>query len=133
MGWLMWVFALGVVVACYYGYRRLQALEREIRREIAGEGHGETPEGGEAQSRVKAEAQPSAVPAPPSAEGALALKEQVLKRVQERPEMLQTELYALFPKENRRALQELLKKMDREGALLRTREGGTYRLHPGRG
>jgi len=44
------------------------------------------------------------------------------------PGMLQVEIYANFPNENRKSLQAVLLRMDRSGALKRVREGSSYRL-----
>ena len=121
MGKLFWMIAAGA--AGYYGFRRLQRLERDIRHEVGREGEVQgsgavDPE----DSRPKTARKPKV--APPS------LEEQITRRVTENPAILQTELYTVFPEENRRTLQEMLRKMEREGGLKRTKEGGTYRLFP---
>ena len=112
MGWIALLLLVGVVAAGYYGYRRLRQLEQEIRREIAA-AETETETG-----------QDSGTPDEPDQ----GLVERVQQQVRERAGLLQTELYELFPGEGRRALQELLRRLEREGTLVRTKEGGTYRL-----
>jgi hypothetical protein len=44
--------------------------------------------------------------------------------------MLQTELYELFPGEERKQLQALLLKMDRNGVIRREKKENSYRVFP---
>ena len=53
---------------------------------------------------------------------------QILDKVCRIPGILQTELYSMFPDENRKNLQATLLQMDRDGKLRREREGSSYRL-----
>ena len=122
MGPIFWAFLAGIGVAGYYGYRKLHAMEQELRREVAEEKWESEEEEGESTG-------PPLTPQPETA-GANALKERLLERVREQPGILQTDLYGLYPEENRRTLQELLRKLDREGRVARTKEKGSYRLYP---
>ena len=44
--------------------------------------------------------------------------------------MLQTEIYKLFPHENRKHLQATLLQLDKEKVLRREKQGNSYRLFP---
>nr|WP_320115494.1 hypothetical protein [uncultured Desulfuromonas sp.] len=66
----------------------------------------------------------------PSKENYDALTWRVLQRVMEQPGIMQTEIYGLFPKENRKHLQATLLQLDKENVLRREKEGNTYRLFP---
>jgi len=66
----------------------------------------------------------------PSEETYDALTWRVLQRVMEQPGIMQTEIYGLFPKENRKHLQATLLQLDKENVLRREKEGNTYRLFP---
>ncbi|OQY18759.1 MAG: hypothetical protein B6I36_06195 [Desulfobacteraceae bacterium 4572_35.1] len=59
-----------------------------------------------------------------------ALAWRVLHRVMENPGILQTEMYKLFPRENRKHLQTTLLQLDKDKVLLREKDGNTYRLFP---
>jgi len=59
------------------------------------------------------------------------LNARITVQVTRTPGMLQTDIYARFPEENRKALQAVLLRMDRSGALKREREGSSYRLFVG--
>lgn len=121
MGLFIWVLAAGAGYAGYRGYRRLRDMEKDLRGEVAGENHPE-----------KEAERPVAAKGPVIVESPANLETRVLQRVREQPGILQTELYVLLPGEKRRVLQELLKGMDRAGVLKRVKEGGTYKLHPGK-
>ncbi|WP_321531014.1 hypothetical protein [uncultured Desulfuromonas sp.] len=69
-------------------------------------------------------------PKVPAEETYDALTWRVLQRVMEQPGILQTEIYGLFPKENRKHLQATLLQLDKENVLRREKEGNTYRLFP---
>jgi len=119
MGKILWMIVAGA--AGYLGYRKLQNMERGIRSEIARGGEGrtsavadlKTPSGGTVMAGTQS-----------------TLEERIVRRVTETPGILQTELYMLFPEENRRILQEALKTMAKEGGLKRKREGATFKLFP---
>jgi len=66
----------------------------------------------------------------PSQENYDALTWRVLQRVMEQPGIMQTEIYGLFPKENRKHLQATLLQLDKEKVLRREKEGNSYRLFP---
>ena len=66
----------------------------------------------------------------PSPEKYDALTWRVLQRVMEQPGIIQTEIYAMFPRENRKHLQATLLQLDKENVLKREKEGNTYRLYP---
>lgn len=74
-------------------------------------------------TRVEAEPQKNIQPAQ-----AEALDVRIVSMVSRSPGILQTDVYAHFPEENRKNLQAVLLQMDRDGALRREREGATYRL-----
>lgn len=56
------------------------------------------------------------------------LDARIIALVTRTPGILQTEVYAQFPDENRKSLQAVLLQMDRDGTLSREREGSSYRL-----
>lgn len=76
-------------------------------------------------SATRAEAEPQKNIQPAQAE---ALDVRIVSMVSRSPGILQTDVYAHFPEENRKNLQAVLLQMDRDGALRREREGATYRL-----
>ena len=129
VGWLL--LAL-VAVAAYLGYRKLQEIERDLRRELAEQ----------AQQTVKPKPPPSPPPdtepqptrpsqAPlPETFPALssALRVRILEQVKMHPGLIQTELYSLLGDVPRRRLQAELLEMAREGLLKRQPVQGSYRL-----
>jgi hypothetical protein len=136
MGWL-WFLLLVVVAGGIYLYWKLSAMEREIRREQATARSIPDESGDEVvkpdvappifKEQVKLE------PAEPDEEEAAApgtLEEGLLRMITELPGMLQTELYELFPGEERKQLQALLLKMDRNGVIRRERKENSYRVFP---
>lgn len=58
------------------------------------------------------------------------LQRQILLQMMDVPGILQTELYKLFPHENRKHLQATLLQMDRDNVLRRDKIGSSYRLFP---
>lgn len=127
MGVFLWALAVGVGYAGYRGYRKLQAIEEDLRQEVA----GGSLLGKEAKTGGEVVEKPAVVTRPESVESPANLEARILRRVKEQPGILQTEIYGLFPGEKRRLLQEHLKGMDRAGVLKRVKEGGTYKLLPG--
>ena len=118
---LFFLAAGGLIVAGYWGYRKLQAMEQQIRAELdeeARERSGENPP------------EPATVEKPSEVSETVSIEAQLLQRLREQPGMLQTRLYEAFPDRSRKELQALLLRMDREGLLRRVRKGNSYELHP---
>jgi len=131
MGFGFFVVAGGLAAGCYYGYRKLQRVEMEIRDELRAKGLAadqddappaakEKPVTSKPVTPIQETSQKSAV------EGSL--EERILAKVKENPGVFQTELYKQFPDGERKAVQAELLKMDKAGTLRRTKEKGTYRL-----
>ena len=140
MGWIGWGVLAAVVAGGYWGYRRLNGLEEEIRREIEAENAPPPeappakapPPAGEAGGRSEPGAEVSRQA--PEGEGTAPLnlaEERLLRLIREQPGVLQTELYQRLPEIGRRLLQEQLLAMDKAGRVRRERERGTYRVYPG--
>ena len=60
----------------------------------------------------------------------LSRDEALLKVINDLPGLLQTELYELFPGEERKRLQGLLLRLDQQGAVRREKKKGSYRVFP---
>ncbi|PLX85992.1 MAG: hypothetical protein C0617_02305 [Desulfuromonas sp.] len=140
MGVVFWIVAVGVVVFGYFSCRKLKDLEEEIRGElrecVSSEPETEIVKDGSDGGGAEAagpesdrEPPPIVVPEDPVQ---TTIEERILEVLREHPGILQTDLYPLFPNEPRRRFQGLLREMDAAGALSRIREGGTFRLHPGK-
>lgn len=142
---VVWILLVGVIAgALYYGYLRLQQIERELREEMAATARQKTREqplqgGGKPKPEPKPEPKPvkkgkgTKVKASPEGGGPSAsatLKEQVVEVVAGNPGMKQVELYEGFPKENRRKLQQVLQSLAAEGRIRREPEKNSYRLFP---
>jgi hypothetical protein len=123
------IVAAGAAVAGYYGYRRLQLIEEEIRSDITA-----------ASAKPAAEVEVVPPVAAVKKKGFEKLKRtsktggsldhRLREAVKKEPGILQTALYGRFPDVKERVLQQALLKMDREGTLRRTREKGSYALYP---
>jgi len=127
MGFGFLVVAGGLAAGCYYGYRKLQRVEQEIREELRAKGLAAEDEPAPAPSKPAVTPPRPAPPSPSPAPGG-SLEAQVVACLETSPGMLQTELYARFPESERKALQAVLLKMDKAGTLRRTKEKSTYRL-----
>lgn len=128
MGLTFFVATAGLVVAGYFGYRKLQNIEDEIRSELESRDEHQKSEAGKA-----AELKPSEKPAAPSQAEEVPDEQPealMLERVRQSPGILQTEIYDAFASRGRKELQEMLLKMDREGRVRREKKGNTYRLFP---
>lgn len=125
--------AAGAVVVGFYGYRRLQLIEKEIRSDItASSANREVKRTAAEESVPPVEAVRREVAAKvkrPSGTG-FSLVDRLRGAVRKEPGILQTTLYERFPEIKARVLQQTLLKMDREGKLRRTREKGSYALYP---
>ncbi|ALC16426.1 hypothetical protein DSOUD_1648 [Desulfuromonas soudanensis] len=126
--------AAGAVAAGFYGYRRLQSIEKEIRSDMTAASASRDAEGRGAEESVPPVAagrrEVAAEMKPPSETGS-SLDDRLKEAVSKEPGILQTTLYERFPEVKTRVLQQTLLKMDREGRLRRVREGGSYSLYPG--
>jgi len=123
-GWF--VVVAGTAAGCYYGYRKLQQVEADIRAELKAKGLDAEQE----QTPPAAETKPTAVvktavEKPPVEQQ---LEGRILAQVKAAPGMLQTELYKQFSEDERKAVQAALLTMDKAGFLKRTKEKSTYRL-----
>jgi len=125
--------AAGAVAAGFYGYRRLQSIEKEIRSDITAVSANREAEGRAAEESVPPVAavrrEVATEKKPPSGTG-FSLDDRLREAVRKEPGILQTSLYERFPEVKVRVLQQTLLKMDREGRLRRTSEGGSYALYP---
>lgn len=127
---LFFLVAACLIAVGYYAYRKLQAMEHQIRAELdedarersddePGESQAEEiPTTGSDLVKVREESAVSPVEA------------LVLQKVLENPGMLQTQLYAALPEKGKKELQAVLLRMDRKGRLRRVRKGNSYELHP---
>lgn len=132
MGWFWFLLFLVVVAGGIYLYQRLLAIEQEIRQEQ------------QAQTTEKSNETPVVKVAPviePIKEGItsseqeesdepVSLEESLLTVINDLPGLLQTELYALFPDRERKKLQTLLLKLDRNGLIRREKKNSSYRVFP---
>lgn len=132
MGWFWFLLFLVVVAGGIYLYQRLLAIEQEIRQEQ------------QAQTTEKSNETPVVKVAPviePIKEGItsseqeesdepVSLEESLLTVINDLPGLLQTELYALFPDSERKKLQTLLLKLDRNGLIRREKKNSSYRVFP---
>ena len=105
----------------YFFYSQFSAGEKQSGSGWALENKPASGKG--AETNVDAKIEKDADPVDPDA-----LDARVIALVTRTPGILQTEIYAQFPDENRKNLQGVLLQMDRDGALLREREGSSYRL-----
>jgi hypothetical protein len=125
--------AAGAVVAGFYGYRRLQSIEKEIRSDITAASASRDVNRTAAEESVPPVAairrEVAAKMKRPSGTGS-SLDDRLRGAVRKEPGILQTTLYERFPDIKGRVLQQTLLKMDREGKLRRTREKGSYALYP---
>lgn len=138
MGWFWFLLLLVVVAGGIYLYQKLLAIEQEIRREQYNPTPVSTEESGD--EVVKAEVAPPifkeqvklepAVPDDNEDSESGGLEEGLLKVVTDLPGLLQTELYALFPGEERKRLQALLLRLDRKGLIKREKKKSSYRVFP---
>ncbi|PLY07391.1 MAG: hypothetical protein C0624_03620 [Desulfuromonas sp.] len=130
MGFGWFVVVSGAAAGCYYGYRKLQRIEEEIREEISAKGLAADEEVSPA-AKEQPGTPPPVTPNNNLAEKPVAagsMEERILAEVKAQPEILQTELYKKFADSERKALQAALLKMDKAGALKRAKEKSTYRL-----
>lgn len=130
MNWLFILLLLALIVAGYYVYQRLLALEREIR--AAGPGPAERTESSVAPlGGVSEESEPQPVTAGAAMVTPEAgLDNRILAVLAEAPGLAQTELYLEFPDAERRVLQKLLRRLEDSGRLRREKKGSSYRLYP---
>ena len=136
MGLGMLVLIAGAAAAGYYGVRRLKDIEREIRDESR-----PSPQSSPAVAVKVTEVKPvvpksappkaAARPKPAPAGPEKSLEEKLLQKVNQNSGLLQTDLYDLFPDQDRKAMQALLLKMTKEGAISREKEKSTFRVFPG--
>ncbi|MDT8420373.1 MAG: hypothetical protein RQ754_08075 [Desulfuromonadales bacterium] len=134
MGWFGFLLLLVVVAGGIYFYQKLLVIEQEIRREHA-ELHARPYD--PADAVVKPEVAPPIFREqvrlePDSAEDEekepVSLEEALLKVINDLPGLLQTELYALFPGEERKRLQAILLRLDRDGKIKREKKKSSYRV-----
>lgn len=125
--------AAGAVAVGFYGYRRLQLIEKEIRSDITAVSAIREAERAAAEESVPPVAavrrEVATEKKRPSGAG-VPLDDRLREAVRKEPGILQTTLYERFPEVKSRVMQQTLLNMDREGRLRRTREGGSYALYP---
>ena len=124
MGFGFFVIAAGAAAGCYYGYRKLQQIEADIREELRGKGLA--PDQGDSSPEQPPETpEKKPQPKPPTVRS---LEDQILSLVRDKPGMLQTDLYGHFQESERKAVQAMLLKMHKAGVLKREKEKSTYKL-----
>lgn len=135
MGWFGFLLLLAVIAGGIYFYQKLQAIEQEIRREQNLQQTQEKPE--PLPKVVRAEVAPPIFKEQVELETMeedsgepLSLEESLLKVINDLPGLLQTELYALFPGEEKKRLQGLLLQFDRDGVIRREKKKNSYRVFP---
>jgi len=138
MGWFWFLLLLVVVAGGIYLYQKLLAIEQEIRREQVAPTPVRQDEPGD--EVVKPEVAPPifkeqvklepAVPDNDDSSEPVSLEDGLLKVVTDLPGLLQTELYALFPGEERKRLQALLLRLDNKGVIRREKKKSSYRVFP---
>lgn len=136
MGWFL--LLLIVVAGGIFFYQKLLAIEQEIRREQPD--FVPIRQDDSANEVVKPEVSPPIFKEqvklePDMSEGAessepTSLEDGLLKVVNDLPGLLQTELYELFPAEERKRLQTLLLRLDRDGVIKREKKNSSYRVFP---
>ncbi len=109
------LLVVSLAVFSFLGLRKFEALESEKGRRPIATPVEESP-GHHPESEVK----------PPATE--LGLEERILEQVGKTPGILQADLYALLPDQERRIVQTTLRGMDKSGAMVRKKEKGTYQL-----
>jgi len=138
---MFYLLILLLGVGLWYVVRKLRELEAEIRRDIEEKNRSSEEEdaGGEKVTPADNDQpnqqrdltpKPDRTLAEKTEEGPTAIDLRVLALVAEFPGLLQTELYGRLPDLNRRELQQLLLKLDREGRIRREKQGGSYRVFP---
>lgn len=143
MGWFWFLVFLALVAGGIYLYQKLLAIEQEIRREQADELRRlekEKVEADTADEIVKPDVAPPIFreqvklePASDADENSatpVTLEEGLMKVINDLPGLMQTELYALFPGEEKKNLQGLLLKLDRKGVIRREKKKNSYRVFP---
>lgn len=127
MGFGFFIVAAGAAAGCYYGYRKLQQIEADIREELRVKGLAPDQDESAAPPTTLKTVTKVATPRVKKAEPA-SLEDQIISLVTANPGMLQTELYTHFSDSERKALQAELLKMDKAGSIKRSKEKSTYRL-----
>lgn len=120
MGVVSWLVVAGAAAGGYYCYRRLREIEGEIRAE-------------EKQPASSPAAAPSSSPPGTAAAGEMGEKplgDRLAEAVAKEPGILQTELYRRFSGENRRTLQDEIRRLVDSGTLRRQKDKNTYRVFP---
>lgn len=132
MGFGFFVVVAGAAAGCYYGYRKLQQIEEDIRGELQAKGLAAEQEEAPPVAGEKPVTPVAVTPIKKPEEKASvvgSLEERILAEVKANPGMLQTELYKRFSDSERKALQAALLKMDKAGSLKRSKQKSTYRLN----
>ncbi|MFO7984055.1 MAG: hypothetical protein R6V08_11430 [Desulfuromonadales bacterium] len=130
MGVTFFVATAGLVVAGYFGYRKLQKIEDEIREDLESRDEAETSGAGTGKTPEMTPAVKKEMPSPVNEASKEEIEALVLEKVRQSPGILQTEIYNAFAGRYRKELQGMMLKMDREGRLRREKKGSTYRLFP---
>ncbi len=132
MGFWSFLILVVLILAGAWFYRRLQDLEKDLRREMEADaaagrtektvvGNGDVlPPNGSTVSPVDE----------PVAREPEDLAGRVSDLVAAEPGMRQTDFYNHMPDVPRKALQELLRNMEHEGGLRREKDRGSYKLYP---
>ncbi len=124
-----------LILAGAWCYQWLRRVEEEIRSELGtGEassdedvtGNGSPEKNG---TTVGKKVEEGAAGAGDVAGDGNGLAGAVLAAVAAEPGVKQTALYGRFPGSSKKRLQDLLRRLEKEGRLTRERAGGTYRLY----
>jgi len=130
MGMTFFVATAGLVVAGYFGYRKLQKIEDEIREDLESRNESEGPGAVAGKTPEMKPAVKKEMPSTVSEGSKEEIEALVLEKIRQSPGILQTEIYDAFADRYRKELQGMLLKMDREGMLRREKKGSTYRVFP---
>lgn len=130
MGMTFFVATAGLVVAGYFGYRKLQKIEDEIREDLKSRNEIEATGAGIGKKPEMKPLEKKEMPSPVNEASKEEIEALVLEKVRQSPGILQTEIYDAFADRYRKELQGMLLKMDREGLVRREKKGSTYQLFP---
>ncbi|PLX89371.1 MAG: hypothetical protein C0618_01340 [Desulfuromonas sp.] len=139
MAWFWFFLFLIVVAGGLYFYQKLIALEQEIRREKGAppppprDDSGNDvvkPEVAPPIFKEQVQLEPTETDDESSALQSDNLEDGLLKVVSDLPGLVQTEIYELFPEEERKRVQALLLKLDRDGKIRREKKKSSYRVFP---
>jgi len=134
MGFWSFLILVILILAGAWFYRRLQEIEKDLRHEMEADAVA-TPANQGQQAVVEEDEGPPKGAAADSEDDAgeinpSDLTGRVSALVAAGPGIRQTEFYDHMPDISRKALQDLLRNMERDGLLRREKDRGSYKLYP---